>query len=94
MVEGAEVMRVLGLVLLDVRLIDPQERVHEPGTSAVHMQSIWQSIHLVQCRCDVAHHRHEEQGNLEDGVLEEVEAVDYAFVPCRMRHVDEECGDP
>lgn len=51
-------------------------------------------LHAIQSGCDVAHHGHEEEGYLEDGVLKEVEAVHDTFVHARVVHVDEEGEDP
>jgi hypothetical protein len=48
------------------------------------------SIHAIQSRSDVAHHRHEEEWHLKYGMLKEVEAIDDAFVHVRMVHIDEE----
>lgn len=62
-------------MLLVVCLVDPREGVHE---------------HVVESGRDVAHERHEEERNLQDGVLDEVDAFDYILVPCRLREIREE----
>lgn len=51
-------------------------------------------LHLVQRRSDVAHHGHEEEGYLENSMLEIVQSVHNTFIPCRVVHVDEERYDP
>ena len=58
------------------------------SASAVDEQQV--CLHSIQSRSDVAHHRHEEEGYLEYGVLKEVEAIHDAFVHVGMVHVDEE----
>ena len=62
-------------MLLVVCLVDPREGVHE---------------HVVESGCDVAHEGHQEEGYLQDGVLDEVDAFDYILVPCRLREIREE----
>ena len=47
-------------------------------------------LHLVQCGCNVAHHGHEKERYLEDGMLKEVQSIYNAFVPSELAHVDEE----
>jgi hypothetical protein len=75
---GSQVVGVLALVFLVVGLIDPGERVHE---------------HVVEGGRDVAHEGHEEEGHLQDGVLDEVDAVDDVGVPCHLGEVDEEAEE-
>jgi hypothetical protein len=75
---GSQVVGVLALVFLVVGLVDPGERVHE---------------HVVEGRGDVAHEGHEEEGHLQDGVLDEVDAVDDVGVPCYLGEVDEEAEE-
>jgi hypothetical protein len=78
-IHGAKVTGVLRLVLLNVRLVDPVERVHE---------------HLVQGWRNVSHERHQEEGHLENRVLEEVEAIHYSVVPVSVVQVYNECQEP
>ena len=78
MVRGSQVAWVLALVFLIVCLVDPRERVHE---------------HVVESGRDVAHERHEEEGHLQDGVLDEVYAFNHVGVPCDFRKVDEEAKE-
>ena len=78
MVRGSQVVGVLALVLLVVCLVDPSERVHE---------------HVVQSGRYVAHERHEEEGNLQDGVFDEVDAVNYIGVPCYLREICKEAEE-
>jgi hypothetical protein len=59
-------------------LVDPREGVHE---------------HVVESGCDVAHERHEEEGHLQDRVLDEVDAFDDILVPCRLREIREEAEE-
>lgn len=58
--------RVIILVFLLVGMVYPAEGVHE---------------HVVKCRGDVAHQCHEEERNLEDVVLDEVQAADEVIIP-------------
>ena len=62
-------------MLLVVCLVDPREGIHE---------------HVVQSRGDITHERHEEEGHLQDRVLDEVDAFDYILIPCRLREIREE----
>jgi len=77
-VRSSQVVGVLALVLLIVCLVDPSERVHE---------------HVVESRRDVAHERHEKEGHLQDGVLDEVDAVNYIGVPCHLREICKEAEE-
>lgn len=72
---GAQVGGVLALVLLVVCAVDPGEGVHE---------------HVVEGWRDVAHEGHEEEGHLQDGVLDEVDAFDHFGVPGHLGEVCEE----
>jgi hypothetical protein len=65
-VEGSEVVGVFGLVLLDIGLINPEERVHEPGTRVSFIVGLVSEVclHAVQCGRDVTHHGHEEEWDL------------------------------
>ena len=66
-------------MFLDVGLIDPAEGIHE---------------HLIQRRGDVPHEGHQEEGNLEDRVLEKVQAINHRIVPLGVVHVHEEGENP
>lgn len=63
---GSELGRVIVLVFLLVGGVDPAEGVHE---------------HVVQGGGYVAHQGHEEEGDLEDVVLDEVQAADEVVIP-------------
>ena len=78
MVYGPQLVRILSFVLLVVCLVDPGERVHE---------------HVVECGRNVAHEGHQEEGYLQDGVLDEVYAFNHVGVPCDFREVDEEAKE-
>lgn len=65
-VHCSQLFGVLAGVFLVVGLVDPGKGVHE---------------HVVKRGGDVAHQGHEEEGHLEDGVLDEVDAFDYVGVP-------------
>jgi hypothetical protein len=78
MVYGPQLVRVLSFVLLVVCLVDPGERVHE---------------HVVECGRDVAHESHQEEGYLQDGMLDEVYALNHVGVPCDFGEVDEEAKE-
>jgi len=77
-VHGSQVIRILVLVLLHVRLVDPLQAVHE---------------HVIHRRAQVPHQTHEEEGDLQDGMLDEVDAIDDLFVPRRAAEVSEETGE-
>lgn len=68
----------LVLVLLDIGLVDPAQRVHE---------------HVIESRSNVSHERHEEEGRLKDMVGEQLECVDEAIVPRCLIKVEEESQD-
>jgi hypothetical protein len=68
----------LVLVLLDIGLVDPAQRVHE---------------HVIESRGNVSHERHEEEGRLKDMVGEQLEGVDEAIVPRCLIKVEEESQD-
>lgn len=70
---------VVVLVLLQIGVVDPAEGVHE---------------HVVESGSDVAHQGHEEKGDLEDVVLDEIETVDEAVIPGDGVEVDEEGEEP
>jgi hypothetical protein len=95
-VEGAEVVGIFGLVLLDIGLIYPQEGVHEPDgvVSKTGQFLTWAYAHSIQRGSNISHHRHKEEGHLEHGVLKEVQAIYDAFVPGGMVHIDEEGCEP
>jgi hypothetical protein len=78
MVDGPQLIRVLSFVLLVVCLVDPCERVHE---------------HVVECGRDVAHEGHQEEGYLQNRVLDEVYAFNHVGVPCDFGKVDEEAKE-
>jgi len=65
-VHGTERVRIFALVLLDVGLVNPSERFHEPATvSMVSLEpSDVESLHVVQRWTDVSHETHEEEGQL------------------------------
>jgi len=65
-VHGAERVWILALVLLDVGLVNPSERFHEPAIiSRVSLEpSYVESLHVVQRWTDVSHETHEEEGQL------------------------------
>jgi len=94
MVESAEVVWVFGFVLLDICLVYPQEGIHEPATFSTTYQNLLQNLHPIQRRRHISHHGHEEEGHLENCVLEKVEAADHAVIPCRMVHIDEQRCEP
>jgi hypothetical protein len=73
-VQGAKVVGVFSRVLLIVGLVNPAKGVHEPVEDVSWSGCIWSTevLHPIQCRSDVAHHSHEEEGYLEDGVLQVV----------------------
>jgi hypothetical protein len=95
-VHCAEIVRVFRLVFLHVGMIDPLERVHEPGRlSALCLCSQdLASLHAVQGGRDITHHCHKEERHLEDGMLKEVKPIHYAFVPSNMVHVHKQRDDP
>ena len=78
MINGPQLIRVLAFVLLVVRLVDPCERVHE---------------HVVESGRDVTHEGHQEEGYLQDGMLDEVYAFDHVGVPSDLREVHEEAKE-
>lgn len=62
----SDLVRVVVLMLLDVRHVHPLQRVHE---------------HVVKGRSHVAHQRHQEQRYLKNMIGEQVECVDNRVVP-------------
>lgn len=48
------------------------------------------AIHSVQSRSDIAHQGHEEEWDLEDGMLKKVKPIYDAFIPMRIVHIDKE----
>lgn len=78
MVYGPQLIRVLAFVLLVVCLVDPGERVHK---------------HVVESGRDIAHEGHQEEGYLQDGMLDEVYAFDHVGIPCDLRKIDEEAEE-
>lgn len=51
-------------------------------------------MHIVECRGDVAHQRHEEKGDLQNIFLDEVEAPDKLVVPSDMVQAQEKGENP
>jgi hypothetical protein len=90
-VEGAEIVGIFSLVLLDVSLVYPEEGVHEPDGNVSLVLGCWGigRVHSIQRGRNVAHHSHEEEWHLEDCMLEEVQPTHYALVPGGVVHVDE-----
>lgn len=78
-IHGAQRGRVIGLVFLHVRAVDPLEGVHEQ---------------IIQRRRDGAHDQHEEERHLQHRARDEVEAVDQVVVPGLVVQVDEDAQDP
>lgn len=88
-VHCAEIVRIFGLVLLHIGVVDPLERVHKPdqlSVSCPQPQDLT-ALHSVQSGRDVAHHRHKEERHLENGVFKEMKPVHYALVPSDMIHI-------
>lgn len=75
----AQGIRVLGLVLLVVGLVDPAQRIHE---------------HVIQRGRDVAHEAHEEEGHLQHRVRDEVQAPDQLIVPGDGVEIEDEGQEP
>lgn len=82
-VHGTERVWILALVLLDVGLVDPSERFHEPAIiSMVSLEtSDVESSHVVEGGTDVSHETHEEEGQLQYGMLEELETIHDFLIP-------------
>ena len=94
-VESAEVVGILGLVLLDIGVIDPTQRVHEPGVRvSTTLCLAGASLHVVEGGGDVTHHGHQEEGHLKDRVLQEVQALNDTVIPGRVLHVDKKREGP
>lgn len=51
-------------------------------------------LHVVESGSDVAHQRHQEEGDLQDIFLDEVEAPDNLVVPCDMIQTEDEGYEP
>ena len=82
-VHGAELVGVLTLVLLNVRLVDPSERFHEPdiiSNASLRLGKI-KSSHVVQRRTDVSHETHEKEGQLQHRMLQELNTIHDFLVP-------------
>jgi len=62
-------------MFLHICHVDPVERVHEQ---------------IVQCRRDVPHQGHQEQGNLKDVFFEKVKAMNELIIPCDRVEAEEE----
>lgn len=75
----AQGIGVFRLVLLVVGLVDPFQGVHE---------------HVVQRGGDVAHEAHEEEGDLQHRVGDEVQAPDQLIVPGHGVEVEDEGEEP
>lgn len=45
-------------------------------------------LHFIQCRSDVPHQRHDEEGDMEDRLGEEVETLNEGVVPSYTLEVD------
>jgi hypothetical protein len=82
-VHCAELVGVFALVLCDVCLVNPSEGLHEPGTISRLSLSLdgVESSHVVQRRTDVSHETHEEEGQLQHRMLEELETFHNIIVP-------------
>lgn len=65
-VHGTERVGILALVLLDVGLVNPSERFHEPGTISMGPlePDDLEGLHVVERGTDVSHETHEEEGQL------------------------------
>jgi hypothetical protein len=66
MIHRSELCWILGLMFLDVCLVNPTKGLHE---------------HVVHGRTQITHEAHQEERNLQDGVLDELDAVDDIFGP-------------
>ena len=75
----AQGIRVLGPVLLVVGLVDPFEGIHE---------------HVIEGGRDVAHEAHEEEGDLQHRVGDEVQAPDQLIVPGHGVEIEDEGEEP
>jgi hypothetical protein len=82
-VHGAELIRVLALVLCDVSLVNPSERFHEPDTiSTLSLGSTnVKNLHVVKRRTDVSCETHEEEWQLQDRMFEVLETIHDFGIP-------------
>lgn len=82
-VHGTERVGILALVLCDVSLVNPPERFHEPVT--ISMASLEPAnvngLHVVQGRTDVSHETHEEEGQLQHRMLQELKSFHDVLIP-------------
>lgn len=78
MIHGAQVSWVFGLVLADVRGIDPLQTVHEK---------------IVKGRAHVPHQAHKEERHLQNGMLDEVNAFNNIIVPSHALEIGEQAEE-